>query len=333
MIAYRQSSETYVCQFMGAVVTAPLRYQVLDYIRDPQQGRAVSNANQKHLIATLSNDPLLVELRGYLDGSQSVDESDLENRFIDRLSRPKWIEGLLDNIASPDFDVLELVPQLRAYEDNYFNVLEIFWHSKISIFLSIVDARKAEMFSAPDPNFNVMGFTTYLCFLKGGPATIRVFDVEGRHPTTQDREVRAGDMIPVRGGRNSMKFLSCKSDLAVLAINVLTTESHDVLRYSAADGKIVKRSTNDAEAQRFFLYSTVLRKMERSDAVNVLVRLLEHNEPTLRWHVMRELLAIDATAAAPHLSKMASSDIDEAVRTTAQMTLERHRSALFSINV
>jgi len=310
-------------------VPVPLRYQSLDFMRDLARGASVAEDNQAHLVSTMSQDSLLVELRNYLDTNELSEGPDFEARFINRLTDMNWIRSLLDRILSPNFDLLHLAPQLKAHEESYFNVLEIFWHSKLNMFLSIVNAERAEAFSAPDPNFNVMGFTTYLCFLEGGPATVKVFDVGNGKLTVEDRVVGPGDVIPVRGAQNSMKFMSCKKDLAVLAINSLSTRTHDVLRYSVADGKMIRRSTNDVEAQRFFLYSTVLRLMERTDATEAFAKLLQHDEPTLRWHVMRELLALDALAARPHLEHMAISDPDPVVRKTASDTLERHRAVLF----
>ena len=41
-----------------------------------------------------------------------------------------------------------------------------------------------------------------------------------------------------------------------------------------------------------------------------------------RWHVMRELLALDAEAAQPHLVRMAEADPHPEVRAAARQTLD-----------
>ena len=67
---------------------------------------------------------------------------------------------------------------------------------------------------------------------------------------------------------------------------------------------------------------SLLRTMEREDAVPLIVEALASPHFYTRWHVMRELLALDADAAHPHLSRMAEADPHPEVRAAARQTLE-----------
>lgn len=308
----------------------PKRYAGLTFLGDRETEYDVAKANHAHILAALGSDTLLQQLKAFLEAAPGLDVAAFETDFLPRLADRAWMDALIDRLVSPAVGFTKLVPQIRAVEEPYFNVLEVFWHKKLSIFLSVVDAEKAMELSAPDEFFNVMGFTTYLCFVTGGPAKIRLFDVASGHIESEDILVGAGDMVPVLAQRNSMKFLECESDLVVLAVNLFEGRSFDCNRYNLEQKALVRRSTNDVEAQRILLYSSVLRALEREDGFDQLARFLTHSEPTIRWHVMREMLVTDLHAAEPHLRGMALSDPDASIRATAASVLEKHSSKFAS---
>ena len=67
---------------------------------------------------------------------------------------------------------------------------------------------------------------------------------------------------------------------------------------------------------------SLLRTMEREDSVPLLEEALASPHFYTRWHVMRELLALDAEAAHPHLRRMAEADPHPEVRAAARQTLD-----------
>ena len=66
---------------------------------------------------------------------------------------------------------------------------------------------------------------------------------------------------------------------------------------------------------------SLLRTMDRVDAVPVMIDMLANPHFYARWQAMRELLALDAEAALPHLSILAECDPHPEVRTAAAATL------------
>ena len=67
---------------------------------------------------------------------------------------------------------------------------------------------------------------------------------------------------------------------------------------------------------------TLLRILDWRDAVPVFRDMLASEHFYTRWQTMRELLALDAEAALPHLRAMASDDPHPEVREAAAGTLD-----------
>jgi HEAT repeat protein len=71
------------------------------------------------------------------------------------------------------------------------------------------------------------------------------------------------------------------------------------------------------------MLSTLLRTMEREDAIETLREYLHHRDFFVRWHVMRELIALNAVAALSDLAQMAKADPRQEIRSAAARMLSR----------
>jgi HEAT repeat protein len=71
------------------------------------------------------------------------------------------------------------------------------------------------------------------------------------------------------------------------------------------------------------MISTLLRKLECDAALPAMADLLDHPDFFVRWHVMKEMLGIDARAALPHLKRMAATDPHPDPRRAARAVLDR----------
>jgi HEAT repeat protein len=67
---------------------------------------------------------------------------------------------------------------------------------------------------------------------------------------------------------------------------------------------------------------SLLRALDREDAFPVFEEALESPHFYTRWHVMREMLALDAEAALPSLRRMAETDPHPDIRAAARQTLD-----------
>ena len=61
--------------------------------------------------------------------------------------------------------------------------------------------------------------------------------------------------------------------------------------------------------------------------VQAIAAFLDHPSFFVRWHVMRELLGLDAAAALPQLKRMAARDPHPEARRAARTVLDRLESA------
>ena len=71
------------------------------------------------------------------------------------------------------------------------------------------------------------------------------------------------------------------------------------------------------------MITTLLRKLACEGAFESVAAFLDYPDFFVRWHVMKELLGIDAEAALPHLRRMAARDPHFDVRRTACAVLDR----------
>ena len=68
---------------------------------------------------------------------------------------------------------------------------------------------------------------------------------------------------------------------------------------------------------------SLLRAMEREDALPLIIEeALDSPHFYTRWHIMREMLAMDADAALPSLRRMAAGDPHPDIRAAARQTLD-----------
>src|SRR3546814_7484472 len=66
---------------------------------------------------------------------------------------------------------------------------------------------------------------------------------------------------------------------------------------------------------------TLLRHLGRTDAAPLFAAETKAGDFAARWNAMREFVALDPAAAAPHLAVMAAGDPHPEVRRAAQATL------------
>ena len=81
--------------------------------------------------------------------------------------------------------------------------------------------------------------------------------------------------------------------------------------------RFIGASSTDEASSRVQMMVSLLRAMEREDALPLIVEALASPQFYTRWHVMREMLAMDAEAALPSLRRMAAGDPHPEVRAAA----------------
>jgi hypothetical protein len=164
----------------------------------------------------------------------------------------------------------------------------------------------------------------YMSFWEAPPITANFAGAEaGRCFRTGGRRLRDGEILVVDGRFQSYVIEHAESDIVLLQASVNCDQAPLSVEYDAHTLEFVGTNATDDGASRVQMIATLLRKMECDEAFPVLAEFLDDPNFFVRWHVMRELLGIDAGAALPHLRRLAESDPHPDVRRAAQAVLQR----------
>lgn len=205
----------------------------------------------------------------------------------------------------------------------------------LSIAVTSADALAAKKSSAVEPgSIKFSGLKTAFHFIRSGGATLSLWkaplidhgfsgDRIGTCRAVGRREMKDGDRIVLDGSRESFVIEHVEGDILCMQAVVHAGSPPLSVEYDSRTLEYVGASSADEAASRLQIMVGLLRLMGRNDAIPVIEQLL-HDSPHFyaRWHIMRELLAMDAEAALPSLRRLAESDPHPEVRAAANQTLQ-----------
>jgi hypothetical protein len=161
-----------------------------------------------------------------------------------------------------------------------------------------------------------------LSFWEAPPVTGRfTADSSGRCRLVERRRIEDGETVALDGRRRSFVIDHADSDIVYLKAATLAGAAPLSVEYDSDSLTFVAASSTDEAASRVQMMVSLLRIMDRTDAVPLLRRVLTHRHFYVRWHAMREFLALDAGLALPSLRAMAESDPHPDVRAAAASAL------------
>ena len=211
----------------------------------------------------------------------------------------------------------------------------LFHNSDLSISLSVagVEALAAKKAESEGGIISFSGVTSLFRFVKAGGATVSFWEAPpigddfvaakaGSCRFTGRRRIADGEEIVLDGRSQSFIMEHATSDIVYFHAMVRPEAAPLTAEYDAGSLAFAGASSTDEAASRMQIMVSLLRAMEREDAVPLLVEVLASPHFYTRWHVMRELLALDADAAHPHLRHMAEADPHPEVRAAARQTLD-----------
>lgn len=139
-----------------------------------------------------------------------------------------------------------------------------------------------------------------------------------------------GDEITL-GAFEEFEFLEADGPMLLLLTHRLSGPAPVALEYDVDTRKVIATTAVSQEPTRLQMLSTVLRLFEREDAFEAVQGLLSYPQHFVRWHGMREMLALDAERALPRLLEMAEADAQPSVRRAARTTIETFFPAQISV--
>lgn len=254
-------------------------------------------------------------------------------RFMDRSAE---VEAMMAELigecrADPFFR-----PPFHPLVNEVHHSLLLYHHPDLSISLGVtgVDmlaAKKTGRTGGASINFT--GYVSLLRFLKSGGATISFWEASpiddnfvsaeaGTCRMTECRRIRDGEEIFVDGRHQSFAIEHAEGDILFFQAVARAGCAPVGVEYDSDSFACIGASSTDEASSRLQMMVSLLRALGRDDAFPLFEEALASPQFYTRWHVMREMLAMDAEAALPSLKHMAEADPHPDIRAAARQTLD-----------
>lgn len=248
-----------------------------------------------------------------------------------------WVDCLIDSVAAPMRADPFFDPPFRAINSDIHNGLVLFEDEHVSLAAGVtrvtdLAAKKSAKRGATSVGFS--GRVSVLKFVKAGGARIALWEAPpitaaftasdaGQCARTGERQLADGDILTVDGRFQAYVIEQARANILVLQAEITLDAAPLSVEYDSATFSYVGCSATRDGASRIQMITTLLRKLDCDAAFPTIAGFLDHPDFFVRWHVMRELLGIDAEAALPHLKRMAARDPHKDVRRAARSVLDR----------
>jgi hypothetical protein len=257
---------------------------------------------------------------------------DLARRCFDRSPvLDELMQALIARCAVDPF----FLPPLHPLTSEVHAGLLLFHHSELSIGLGVTGldmlaAKKA--FRRGPASIAFTGGSNLFRYVRSGNALVSFWEAPriaagfraedaGRCRLVERRRIGDGEEFLVDGSYQSFVVEHADGDIFYLQATIQTGAAPLTAEYDSETLAFVNATSTDEASSRVQMMATLLREMDRTDAVPVLRRMLNSPYFYTRWHIMRELLALDAEAALPDLQRLATEDPHPEVRSAATLTL------------
>jgi hypothetical protein len=251
-------------------------------------------------------------------------------------SESGWADMLIRSLADEMRRDPFFVPPFRHLNSDVHQGLVIYEDDKASIAIGVTGAaqlaaKKSGHRGATSVHFS--GQVSLLKFVRSGGARLSFWEAPrigldfsrataGRCFKTGERDVEDGEIVLVDGRFQTFVIERARTNLMLLQATVKPGQAPLSVEYDSASHEFVGCSAADDSASRVQMIATLLRKLDCTDAFPVLAAFLDNSNFYVRWHVMRELLGIDAHAALPLLERMAEKDPHEDIKQAARSVLD-----------
>ena len=299
-----------------------------------RKGQAVTAAGMTDCLREWKSERVLAGLHAELKelvAPQQGELIDLARRTLDRVPVDEIMGALIARCHADPF----FLPPLHLLTSEVHDGLLLFHHEHLSVGvgvtgLEMLAAKKASRRGAASVAFT--GVSNLFRYIKAGDAMVSFWEaprIDAGFRTEQAGECRMIGRRRIRDGEEFLIDGSCESfviehaigDIVYLQATIQAGAALVVVEYDSDSLDFVNASSGDEASSRVQMMASLLREMDREDAVPVLRELLGTPHFYTRWHIMREMLALDADAALPDLQHMASADPHPEVRAAAAGTI------------
>ncbi|HEY0117022.1 MAG TPA: HEAT repeat domain-containing protein [Allosphingosinicella sp.] len=305
------------------------------WLRDREsQGR--SRASVQAFVDEWSGFPLMGELERdltYMEERTPQAVIAAARRFFDRAGDLSALLGAL--IAKCREDPF-FIPPFHPLNSEIHSGLLLYNHAELSIGFGVtgVDVLAAKKAGRRGPaSIGFTGVWNLFRYVKAGNAMVSFWEgtpigpgfntaEAGQCRCVGRRRIADGEDILIDGSHESFIVDHADGDILYLQAMVRTGAAPLTTEYDSQTRSFIGATSTDEASSRVQMMATLLREMDRADAVPILRESLASPHFYTRWHLMRELLALDAEAALPDLRLMAQEDPHPEVRAAARQTLD-----------
>jgi len=247
-----------------------------------------------------------------------------------------WIGTLIDGLAGqlradPFFE-----PPFRTINSDISSGLIVFEDDRVSIALGVTGVAQLAAKKNARRGATSIGFTgrmTVLKFVRAGGALLSFWEApnitadfraaeSGTCTRTGERRLSDGEILVIDGRYRSYVIEQASANLVVLQAEVTLDRAPLSVEFDSASHGYVGCSATGDGASRIQMLTTLLRKLDAEGAFAAVAAFLDHPDFFVRWHVMKELLGIDASTALAPLRRMAAHDPHPEVRRAARTVLD-----------
>lgn len=304
------------------------------WLADPQAQRA-SFARVQQSSAKWGLDPLMTQLERKLSELEAPTPHAILALADPFMNEVATLDRLFDEMitgcrADPFFR-----PPFYPLSGDIHSALLMFNNPMLSIALGVtsVDQLAAKKLGhGGKGSIAFSGQAAKFRYFKAGGATLSFWEID---PLGEDfiaseakparfvgeRRLEDGEEFVVEGWRETFVIEHAQEDMVCFQAMVRAGGAPVTAEYDRQTLRFLSASSTDEASSRIQMMVSLLRAMDREDAVPLMEIELDSSRFYTRWHVMREMLALDAQASLPALKRMAASDPHAEVRALAAQTL------------
>jgi hypothetical protein len=247
------------------------------------------------------------------------------------------LDGLVETLAASLREDVFFEAPFRSTNSEIHSGLVLFEDDSVIVGAGVTSAAKLaekKLRTAGQGAVCFSGHIELFKFVKSGGARLSFWETPpitadfaaakaGKCRRTSERTMRDGEILTLDGRFQTFIFEHAATN--ILMVQATVKRDHAPLRVDFDHGThayLGCRAADDS-ASRIQMIATLLGKLDCAAALPVLADFLDDPNFFVRWHVMREMLGLDAEAALPHLRKMALTDPHPETRRAARTVLDR----------
>ncbi len=227
-------------------------------------------------------------------------------------------------------------PPFHPVSSEVHNSLLLYHHPDLSISFGVtgVDMLAAKKIArVGGASINFTGLVTLLRFPKAGDAILSFWECDpigedftaesvGPCRMTGRRRIEDGEELVIDGRHQSFVIEHASRDILFFQAVARAGCAPVGTEYDSDSLQLIGASSTDEPSSRIQMMVSLLRALGRDDAFPLLEESLRGAHFYTRWHIMREMLAMDAEASLPALRRMADGDPHPDVRAAARQTID-----------